>query len=252
MAILVLAVAATACGELPLVRTASAPPTPSPGIGETPASTPESPRPMPGRDAARDLVIVDSGYTWTAPYVTWAVILENPNPNWFADDVAFYVTFPDAAGTDVTASFAAVRLAPGQRTAVGGTEEAPTAPASIVVEVDVGDWYAADAPNGEFTFDQVTTVEHEGGISTTGIVRSSFAEEVAVSVVVAVHRNAAGDIIGGGMYPPGLGFEDCCLVPVIAPGRQLHFEIRSLAPLPLSSIAATTMYLLETIPMEAH
>lgn len=120
VAIVVLALVGTACGGLLPAPTPSDAPIPSPAISETPAATPGMPLPTPSPDAARDLVVVDSGYTWAAPYVTWAVILENPNPSWFADNVSFYVTFPDASGTVVTASGASIRLAPGQRTAVGG------------------------------------------------------------------------------------------------------------------------------------
>lgn len=121
----------------------------------------------------------------------------------------------------------------------------------MVVEVDVGDWYEADTPSGEFTFDQVTTLQYEGGLSTAGVVNSSFAEEVVVPLVVAVHTNAAGEIVGGGLYPAGLGYEEGTGISVISPGGQLDFEIRSLAPLPVSDIAATTMYVLDMIPMEA-
>lgn len=71
------------------------------------------------------------------------------------------------------------------------------------VEVTVGggqgDWWEIGGalPPGELSFSQVVTTNHDDGPVTTGLIKSTFADQIPNVRVTAVYRDSAGRIVGG-------------------------------------------------------
>lgn len=207
-------------------------PTPRP----TPRAPRTTPRPTPEPVARDELILLEQGYTYfpgDTEYVQYAVVFENPNQSdWVAERTSVNVTWYNAeggiAGTEST--YLSLGL-PGQRTAIGGVVFDVTNPTDMEVQFRVGDWQEVDFQPGEFTFENVTTEPQQyGGPTTKGQIVSSFEQEQEFVQIVAVYKDANGDVLGG----------DSGYAQFVPAGGSVAFDINVLGE--LTGIASTDMY----------
>lgn len=192
---------------------------------------------------AEGLAVVDKGVTIvedrfdaTRREGTFAVIIDNPHPEWLAQGVQVDVELLDEAGNGVGQDSAFLEVVlPGQKVAVGALFfDAPTVPVvDLAVTLDVARWRETDGFDGSFTVGEVLTEEAEfSGVRTSFPLRSDFAEPLTDTGVTAVYRGPDGRIVGG----------SDTFVDLLEPGVDTPVEISLLANIPLEAIAATEIY----------
>jgi hypothetical protein len=147
------------------------------------------------------MVLVDSGFTAVTgdtDFASYGIIFENPNPSrWVASSTSVNITFRDSGGQVVAAedSFLALGL-PDQRVALGTVAFDAGEAATMDVQYRVT-WEEVDFTTGAFTFTGVKTSCDEFSCRTTATIASSFDEDQESVEVVAIYRDAGGDIIAG-------------------------------------------------------
>lgn len=166
-----------------------------------PAST-EPPSTVPPR---QDIQVSESGFTQLPPdsanysYLTYAVILKNPNATQVATGVSLNIALYNAAGAVVGDETPTVSyVGPNDIAAVGDSSQV-SGVVRIKVQALVGTW--SDVPSsgvGRFTVSGVNTVTQQfGGLTTTGTVKSTFAKDLKQVYATALYRNGFGKLIGG-------------------------------------------------------
>ena len=209
-------------------------PTTEPTPTRTPRPTPE---PTPAPAAREDLVVVEQGFTAIPESDTnWAqvgIVLENPNADTHvAQFVNIQLTFYDANGALAGSSEELVTsILPGQRAALGR----PVFDAGTATEMEVvvrADWTTIDFAAGSFTFSEVTTSPASfGGWETRGFVESAFEDEQETVEVVAIYKDAAGNVVGG----------DSTYVDFVPAGGRSPFEISTFSQFNVP-VTTTDMY----------
>jgi hypothetical protein len=145
--------------------------------------------------------VIDAGFRVEDGQAHFAVILRNPNPNtWAAHAMAVRLDFFDEQDRFIATVSEPVSLLPGQSGAVVGS--ASDVGGAARIEVTPGgaqtDWWELGGViPGELTISRVSTTNHDDGPVTTGLITSTFAEEVPNVRVTAVYRDAAARIVGG-------------------------------------------------------
>lgn len=191
-----------------------------------------------GRKAARQpLQVTGQGFTQLpkdsigSSYVSYAVVVKNPNADAYASNVRVNITLLDAAGGVVASESDTISLVlPGQEAAVAGSTDAAGV-AKVDVQVLGEDWEEPEGDFGAFTTEGVATrAEQYGGQKTTGTIVSTFAKNLENVEAVAVYRNAAGNPIGG----------DFTYVDFVPAGGRIGFEIRGGHAVP--GVASTSVY----------
>ena len=217
--------------------TATAEPTetPDPTARPTPANR-LTPRPTASAAPAQaDLELVEFGFTYfpgDTTYVQFAVVFENPNVSaWVAERGRVNITWYKADGTVAGSTDESLSLGlPGQKVAIGGVAFDVIDPTEMEVQWRA-DWTEVDFVPGSFTFEGVNTVPQQfGGVSTTGNIRSSFDQEQEFVQIVAVYKDAAGNVLGG----------ESTYADFVPAGGAVSFEISPLGE--MSGIATTDLY----------
>jgi len=213
--------------------------------GEESEGTPEPTARVTARPTARstaspepreELTIVESGFTYfpgDTEYVQYAIVFENPNPSeWVAERTSVTLTWYDSAGGVAGSEQAYLSLGlPGQRVALGGVAFDVANPAEMDIQFRVGDWTRVDFTPGQFTFSGVTTTNDQfGGHTTKGIIHSSFDEDQEFVSIVAVYKDATGNVLGG----------DSGYAQFVPAGGQIGFEVSPLGE--WDDIATTDVY----------
>ena len=208
-----------------------------PSLDELTADVTVPPGPEQGLGVVdKGVTIVEDRFDAARREGTFAVILENPHPDWLAQGVQVDVQFLDPSGAPVGGDNAFVELVlPSQRVAVAALFfDAPTVPvADVSVVVDVARWRETEPFAGGFTIKDVVTEEAEfSGVRTTFVLRSEFPDQLTDVGVTAVYRGPEGQIVGG----------SDTFVDLLDPGVDTPLEISLLANIPLEAITATELY----------
>ena len=208
-----------------------------PSLDELTADVTVPPGPEQGLAVAeKGVTIVEDRFDPARREGTFAVIIENPHPDWLAQGVQVDVQFLDAAGAPVGADNAFVEVVlPSQRVAVAALFfDAPTVPvADLGVTIDVARWRETEPFSGGFVTEDVVTEEAEfSGVRTSFVLRSEFPEALTDVGITAVYRGPMGQIVGG----------SDTFVELVEPGVDTPAELSLLANIPLDQIAATELY----------
>lgn len=208
-----------------------------PTLDELTADVTVPPGPEVGLSVAdKGVTIVEDRFDPARREGTFAVILENPHPDWVAQGVQVDVQFLDGAGAAVGGDSAFVELVlPSQRVAVATLFfDAPTVPvADMSVAVDVARWRETEPVEGGLTTTNVTTEEAEfSGVRTTFTLRSSFRDPLIDVGVTVVYRGAFGQIVGG----------SDTFLDRVEPDVDTPVEVSLLANIPLDQVTATEVY----------
>ena len=195
----------------------------------------------PGPDAGlrvadQGITVVPDRFDDTKREGTFAVIVENPHPDWLAQGVQVNVAFLDEGGATVGEDDGFVEVVlPGQKVAVAALFfDAPTAPVvGLDVQIEVARWRETGEVRGGFAVTDVRTDEAEfSGVRTLFQIQSDFDEPLTDVTVTAVYRAADGRIIGG--YD--------AFVERLDPGVPTPAEIDLLANVDPTQIATTELY----------
>lgn len=183
------------------------------------------------------LEVAGHGFTQMPPdsignsYMSYGVVIKNPNLNEYAEDVRVNITMLDAAGAVVNSESDSIALIlPGQEVAIGANTGAAGV-AKLDVQVLGEDWSKQVGPVGTFTTEGVQTrPDQYFGYNTTGTIVSTFAKNLENVQATAIYRNAEGAIIGG----------QFTYVDFVPAGGRIGFEISQSEKLP--GVAATNVY----------
>ena len=208
-----------------------------PSLDELTADVTVPPGPEEGlRVAEKGVTIVEDRFDPARREGTFAVIIENPHPDWLAQGVQVDVQFLDAAGAPVGGDNGFVEVVlPSQRVAVAALFfDAPTVPvADLGVTVDVARWRETEPFSGGFVTKDVVTEEAEfSGVRTAFVLRSEFPDPLTDVGVTAVYRGGFGEIVGG----------SDTFVDLLEPDVDTPVELSLLANIPLERITATELY----------
>lgn len=208
-----------------------------PTLDELTADVTVPPGPEVGLSVAdKGVTIVEDRFDPARREGTFAVILENPHPDWVAQGVQVDVQFLDGAGAAVGGDSAFVELVlPSQKVAVATLFfDAPTVPvADMSVTVDVARWRETEPVEGGFTVTNVTTEEAEfSGVRTTFALRSAFPDPLTDVGVTVVYRGPFGQIVGG----------SDTFLDRVDPEIDTPVEVSLLANIPLDQVTATEVY----------
>ena len=186
--------------------------------------------------ADKGVTIVEDRFDPERREGTFAVVIDNPHPEWLAQGVQVDVKLLDEAGTEVCGDTAFLEVSlPDQEVAVAALFfDAPTVPvADLSVTLDVARWRETGPFEGGFTIGEVVTEEAEfSGVRTTFPLRSDFSEPLTDTGVTAVYRDAEGRIVGG----------SDTFVDLLDTGVEFPVEISLLANIPLKQIVTTEIY----------
>jgi hypothetical protein len=175
--------------------------------------------------AALDLQIVNKGFTQLPPnsigatYLTYAVLLRNPNAAKAANRVDVNMTFSDTAGTVVASKSDTIAVVlPNQTIAVSGLPSDSKGAAKMDVQARVASWEDA-AGTGSFSTEGVSVAQglYGSGPTVHGTVVSTFAKDVKKPKAVAVFYGRTGAIVGGSET----------FVDFVPAGGRVGFEIPS-------------------------
>lgn len=186
--------------------------------------------------SAAQVAVAEQGFSQvpagesSPPSVSYAVVLENTGTT--TANARVQLIFRGADGGTVSVQDESLRaVPPGSRVAVANTlydvDGVVDLDAQVLPPGSGGAWEDAVA----LTAEQVTTVRQEqGGLTTTGTIRSSFARELQDVHVAAVYRGADGQVIGG----------DYTVVPLVAANGTAQVEVTSFGDGPTP--ASTELY----------
>lgn len=147
--------------------------------------------------------IVRSGFYekdgYSGRQVSYALIAENPNPNYYVEPVAVNIYFYDAGGTLVASAteYMAI-MGPAQKFAAVGSTSLPPGSRAVRMEVAYeGRWYTS-ATLAYPTVDGATYKPDRYLPKAFGTVASPYSRAVRDLRVVAVAFGANGSVVGGG------------------------------------------------------
>ena len=209
----------------------------APSLDDLTSAVTLPPGPAEGLQVAESgVTVVEDRFDATKREGTFAVIIDNPHPDWLAQGVQVSVTFQGADGTPLGSDNGFVEVVlPGQRVAVSSLFfDAPTEPvAGLGVDIDVARWRQTQPFDGSFELTDVETAEAEySGVVTHFTISSHFAEPLTDVGVTAVYRDASGRIIGG--YDT--------FVDLLEPDVPTPAEIALLANIDVADVTATELY----------
>lgn len=203
-----------------------------------PATTPGptgTPRPATPAPLARlDVEILDSGFAVVDEYISYAIVARNPNlTTHVASYLPLQITFYDGDTILITAEENMSVMLPGQTSATTGFDEITGRPTRMEVRMGSTDWEEIDFSAGRFVVSDVQTKpEQFGGWKTTGTIQSEFVERQESVRIDVVHRNSAGDVIGG----------DFTFLDFIDPGTRIGFDVSTTLDLKDVDREATEVY----------
>jgi adenylate cyclase class 2 len=177
-------------------------------IGPDPfAGQPEAPRRSPAPQVepfnAAEIGWSFKASSWQAGehYVSWAVVLENPNRSHYCEHPKFQVTVRDETGLIVgTDDQILAKLPPGARVAWAGTMSANGRPHSLQVLPKPAEWHPTTAGPDQFppfTYLGVRFNVHNGSCVATGEVGNPYPDRVGQVAVTALFRDTKGGLLGG-------------------------------------------------------
>lgn len=203
-------------------------PTPAPAAAATATPRPATPTPV----ARQDFEVLEFGFSEVDDYVSFAVIGRNPNAATFvAEYVPIQVTLYDGDTILKTAEDYFNYVLPGDTAATSGFEEVDGTPTRMEVRTGSTDWFEIDFTPGQFVVEDVRTkADRFGGWTTTGTLTSEFQEQQENVRVEVVHRNGAGEIIGG----------DFTFLDFVDPGTTIGFEVNT--TLDIKGVETTEVY----------
>jgi hypothetical protein len=167
-----------------------------------------------------------------ASYLSYAVVVRNPNPGQIAKSVQVTVTFTDRGGQPVDTENETIDvLLPGQTAAVGDGVSGKGA-VQMEVQALADSWEVAESELGNFAASQVhTTKDDYGSVTTNARLTSTFAKDIHNAKAVAVYYNSAGRIVGGAFT----------FVDFVPAGRSIGIKIDG-SSAPPGRIARTAVY----------
>lgn len=209
----------------------------APSLDELTAEITVPPGPETGLSVAdQGITVVEDRFDPAKREGTFAVIIDNPHPDWLAQGVQVDVQFLDETRSPVGGDSGFVEVVlPGQRVAVASLFfDAPTVPVvDVAVTLDVARWRETGSVDGGFTTSEVTTEEAEfSGIRTSFVLRSSFDDALTDVGVTAVYRDAQGRIVGG----------SDTFIDLLEPDLDTPAQITLLANVTLDEVVATELY----------
>ena len=212
------------------------PPPSQPPVESPSASLAASPAFVPAEDPALSLELVESGFSAIdddgGGLASYGAILRNPNTGWAVRRAIVTIDFLDASGTFIGGEEVAMTLLPGQESAIGGQSSGAGAASQMEVHLpdDVDSFVPRAATAESFDVTEIRTEAIAGQWVTTGRIASAFSTAQSFVQLVAIHRNGAGAIIGGGTGG----------IQAIEPGATATFEI--VDGTPYADVAETAVY----------
>jgi hypothetical protein len=198
----------------PASATATATATATPTRTRAPTPTPTR---RPTEQPRADIEVLEFGYTRQDGNINFAVIVRNPNEETHVGEyVPLQITFFDSEGPIATEEEIVSFVLPGQTTATSGMAFDVPAPTRMEVRIGSVSWEEIDFTAGRFVIDDVRTRDEQyGGHRTTGTISSEFQTRQENIQIVAVYRNAAGEVIGG----------DFTYLDFLDPDAEASFEV---------------------------
>jgi hypothetical protein len=234
-ALMLLGAGCASSAESPSDRPATEESTPTPSPTRSPRPTP---RPTPTPNPRQEIVLLEQGFTpgSTGDGTDWAqvgLVFDNPNPDTHvARFVSIQLTFFDANNALAGSGEETIGpILPGQRGALGTSIFDVRNATEMEVQFRV-DWEEVHVDVGSFGFEQVSTrPEQFGGWSTQGFITSTFDQEQENVQVVAIYKDAAGNVLGG----------DFTFVDFVPAGGRSPFEVSTFSQFDVA-VATTDMY----------
>ncbi len=156
-----------------------------------PSTTPEIPA------DAQPLKVVDSGYAVSGSTLTYAVIIENPNPAYMVDQSLLSVNAYDANGKFLSGQpFLVLNVQPGQKLGISSNElELCSEDVVDHIEVAIGSGqFISTQPVTYFTSENVTLQ----GSKVLGELVNQSGKKIKAFFATAIVYDADGKVIGGG------------------------------------------------------
>jgi hypothetical protein len=191
---------------------------------------------VPAEDPPLAIELLESGFTAFPDdgggFASYGAVLRNSNTGWSVQRAEVMIDFLDATGAFIAGEEVAITILPGQTTAIAGQSSGAGNAARMEVHPPEDDPAFVPRPStGEdFGVTGLRTEAVAGQWLTTGELESRFETPQSFVQLVAIYRDAAGHIVGGG----GGG------VQAIAPGASSAFEIVDSSP--YADVSATDVY----------
>lgn len=133
---------------------------------------------------------------------SFAIIVKNPSPDYFIEQVQLGVAFYDRSGTVVASQEEyATWLGPKAKAAVHSSLQLPGKIEAVRMDVEPGgitQVLKAPDPHGTFEVSKAKLAFQYGTPNATATVHSTFADDVADAHVVAVFYDSKKKVVGGG------------------------------------------------------
>lgn len=164
-------------------------------------------------------------------YVSYGVVVRNPNATVYAENVRVSITFLDAGSKVVASKSETISvILPAQEAAIGDTTSAADV-TKIDVQVLGDDWSDPLEPVGAFRTEGVSTRQQQyGGLKTTGTIVSTFAKNIENPKAVVIYKDASGAVLGGAYT----------YVDFVPAGGRIGFEVTGSVAVP--GVTSTSVY----------
>lgn len=174
-----------------------------------PAPPPPEPEPDPKRLV--QFTVAETGWTAEASewvpgeyWIRWATVLHNPNLLYWCELPAVQITVRDEFGKVIGSEEQVLTaLPPRTRIAWAGLLEITgNRPHTLEITPRPADWYPTQARPEDFPafgYENVSLELSEAGCEVTGTVRNPYAESVEEIALVALFRDARGNLLNGEM-----------------------------------------------------
>jgi hypothetical protein len=174
---------------------------------ESPAKSPAGKRPAEEiAEEPKTVEVHDYGFGIDSSYgdrtASFAIVVQNPSPDYFIEQVELGVVFYDRSGTVVGSQEEyATWLGPKAKAAVHGSLQLPGNVEAVRMDVEPGAiTQALKAPDrhGAFQVGAAILSFEYGTPTATATIHSTFADDIADAYVVAVFYDGDDKIVGGG------------------------------------------------------
>jgi len=209
----------------------------SPTPGSTDPGTPRptlEPVPTPDEGSYQPVVVDSFGFTPINTdgndFSSWAAVFTNPNTEWAIFRMPVQIEFYGADDLFLGGDELYVTILPGQTTAIAGQGGTAATTRFVVTPADDPTPYVPLISSGTVEITDVESVATDIGRLTTGSLTSTLTTDQTFMPIIAVYRDAAGNILGG----TNSGVES------LPSGATVQFEIPDSLPPP--NIATTEVY----------
>ena len=174
---------------------------------ESPTASPKDDEPVEEiAQEPRTVKVLDHGFSVDSSYgrrtANFVMVVENPSPDYFIEQVELGVVFYDRSGTVVASQEEyGTWLGPDAEAAVEGSLQLPGKVEAVRMDVEPGaitQVMKAPDPHGSFKVGKAKLSFQYGYPYATATVTSTFAKDISDAEVVAVFYDSNDKIVGGG------------------------------------------------------